>query len=113
MRAAQNIVFGILLLVMQAMASIAPHTVSEGTICQCCSCGSKACSTPQTTAAPTASPLAAHQQPANEKVRVSLPAPRPTPAFASRQTDFPSPISDSASRPPGWPLFQRFCALLI
>ena len=113
MRAALNIVFGILLLVMQAMASIAPHTLEEGTICQCCSCGSKACSTPQTTSAPTASPLAAQQQLANEKERISLPAPRPTPAFASRQTDFPSPLSDSASRPPCQPLFKRFCALLI
>ena len=113
MRAALNIVFGILLLVMQTMASVAPHTVGKATGCQCCSCGSKACPTSQTTPAPAPSPLASQLQVSNETEKASLPAPRPTLGLASREINLPRPLTDSASRPTGQPLYERFCALLI
>ena len=113
MRAALNIVFGILLLVMQTMASIAPHTVDEGTICKCCSCGSKACSPPQTTPAPVPSPFASQLQATNDAEKASLPAPLPTLGIAPSQIDSSVSFTDSPSRPSGQPLYERFCALLI
>jgi len=113
MRAALNIVFGILLLVMQTMASIAPHTVDEDTLCQCCSCGSKACSTPQSAPAPTPSPLASQPQTANETGKASLPALKPVLGLASSQTNLSFSIADSPARLSGQPLYEQFCALLI
>ena len=113
MRTALNIVFGILLLVMQAMASIAPHTVDEGTLCQCCSCGSKACSTPQSAPAPASFPLASQLQTANETEKASLPALKPTLGLAPRQIELSLSITASPSRLSGQPLYERFCALLI
>ena len=113
MRPALNIVFGILLLVMQAMASIAPHTVDEGTLCQCCSCGSKACSTPQPAPAPTPSPLASQLQAANETEKASLPALKPVLGLAPSQTNLSLSFTASPSRLSGQPLYERFCALLI
>jgi len=113
MRAALNIVFGILLLVMQTMASITPHTVDEGTVCKCCSCGSKACSPPQSTPAPAPSPLASQLQATNETEKVSQPEPLPTLGIASCEIDSSLPLNNSASRLSGQPLYERFCALLI
>ena len=113
MRAALNIVFGILLLVMQAMASVAPHTVDEGAICQCCSCGSTACSTPQTTPAPAPSPLTSQLQVSNETEKAPLPVLKPTLGIAARQIHPSLSLTDSHSRLPGQPLYERFCALLI
>ena len=113
MRAALNIVFGILLLVMQAMASVAPHAVDKAVVCQCCSCGSKACSTPQSAPAPAPSPLASQLQAANETEKASLPALKPILDLAPRQTELCLPFTDSLSRLSGQPLYERFCALLI
>ena len=113
MLAALNIVFGFLLLVMQTMASIAPHTVDEGTLCQCCSCGSKACSTSQSTPAPAPSPLASQVQVANETEKASLPGLKPTLGLAPRQIELSLSFTASPSRLSGQPLYERFCALLI
>lgn len=113
MRAALNIAFGILLLVMQTMTSIAPHTLDVGTICQCCSCGSKACSTPQSAPAPAPTPLASQLQAANETEKASLPALKPVLGLAPSQTNLPLSFTDSPSRLSGQPLYERFCALLI
>jgi len=113
MRATLNIVCGFLLLVMQSMATIAPHTVDESTVCQCCSCGSMACSPTQNAPAPTPSPLAAQQQVSNVARKVSIPAPTPTPGYVSSQLDAPRFSSDFNSCPSGQPLYRRHCALLI
>lgn len=113
MRASLNIVFGILLLVMQTMASVAPHTADKGTLCQCCSCGSKACSTPQSAPAPAPSPLASQLQAANESEKVSLPALKPVLGLAPSQAGLSLSIAKSPSRLSGQPLYERFCALLI
>ena len=113
MRAALNIVLGILLLVMQTTASITPHTVDEGTVCKCCSCGSKACSTPQSAPAPAPSPLASQLQVSNETEKASQPAPLPTLGIAPSPIDSSVSFTDSPSRPSGQPLYERFCALLI
>ena len=113
MRTALNIVFGILLLVMQTMASIAPHTVDKTVACQCCSCGSKACSTPQSTPAPTPSPLASQLQAVNETEKAPLPGLKPTLGLAPRQIELSLSITASPSRLSGQPLYERFCALLI
>ena len=113
MRAALNIVFGILLLVMQTMTSIAPHTVDEAVPCQCCSCGSKACSTPQSAPAPAPSPLASQIQAANESEKVSLPALKPFLGLAPSQTNLSLSLTESPSRLSGQPLYERLCALLI
>jgi len=113
MRAALNIVFGCLLLLMQAMAALSPHTVSEATTCQCCSCGSQACSTPRTAAAPTPAPLAASRQLSLETEKVLTPA-RPTAEFAVQSSaHLLLPTTDVSFRPAGQPLYRRHCALLI
>ena len=113
MRAALNIVFGCLLLVMQAMAALSPHTVSKATPCQCCSCGSQACSTPRTTPAPTPSPLAASRQISSETETVSLRAQVVTERAVTGGNRFLLPTTDVSIRPAGQPLYRQFCALLI
>jgi hypothetical protein len=113
MRAALNIVFGCLLLVMQAMAALSPHTVSTASPCQCCSCGNQACSTPRTTPAPTPAPLAASRPHSLETERTS-PAIRVAAEFAVPRTDyFLLPTTDVSIRPAGQPFYRQFCALLI
>ena len=112
MRVALNIVFGLLLLVMQSLAVVAPHTIAEAVPCRCCSCGSKACSTPQTTPAPTPSPLAV-QRVFNNSEKVSRPVLQP---IIERAALRPEPSLFSAafvSSLTGRPLYERFCALLI
>ena len=113
MRTALNIVFGILLLVMQTMASVAPHTVDEGTVCKCCSCGSKACPTSQPAPAPSPSPLASQLQVSNATEKASLPALKPVLGLDPRPIGLLLSFTDSSSRPTGQPLYERFCALLI
>jgi hypothetical protein len=110
MRAALNIVFGCLFLVMQAMAALSPHTVSKATPCQCCSCGSQACSTPRTTPAPTPAPLAS-QQVSSEIEKVSAPVTAKSAVQGSDHVLLPT--TDHSIRPAGQPLYRQFCALLI
>lgn len=112
MRATLNIVFGFMLLLMQSMASIAPHSVDEPTTCRCCSCGSTACSTPQATPAPTPSPLAS-QQVSNDAEKVSQPSIQPTLEYPATRLTVSRPVSVSSSSLLGQPLYKRFCALLI
>ena len=112
MRATLNIFFGFMLLLMQSMASIAPHTVDEPTTCRCCSCGSTACSTPQATPAPAPSPLAS-QQVSNDAEKVSQPATQPTLGLSTPQLTTSRPVSVCSSSLLGQPLYERFCALLI
>jgi hypothetical protein len=112
MRAALNIVFGILLLMMQAAANVAPHTTAEGVVCKCCSCGSKSCATPQTSPAPAPAPLAA-QDVATKATKVSKAAPLPfLGAVRCQRTAF-FPTTDFSLRPSGQSLHERFCVLLI
>jgi hypothetical protein len=113
MRAALNIVFGGLLLLMQAMAALSPHTVSEATPCQCCSCGSQACSTSRTASAPTPAPLVASRQLSSETERASLPAQLATERAVPSSHHFLLPTADASLRPAGQPLYRRHCALLI
>lgn len=112
MRAALNIVFGILLLVMQAVANVAPHTTEEGVVCKCCSCGSKSCTAPQTSPAPAPTPLAA-QDVSTKAQNVSKAAPVPilSAVWCQRVTSFPT--ADSSLLPSGQSLHERFCVLLI
>jgi hypothetical protein len=112
MRAALNIVFGCLLLVMQAMAALSPHTVSKATPCQCCSCGSQACSTPRSASAPIPSPLAS-QEVSSKTEKVSLPAPVAAQSATFGGFQFLLPTTDVPIRTAGQPLYRRFCALLI
>src|SRR5882672_129928 len=112
MRAALNIVFGCLLLVMQAMAALSPHTVSKTTPCRCCSCGNQACSTPRTTPAPTPAPLAAARQLSSETEKGFLSA-RVVANHALPSGDhFLLPTTDTSVRPAVQPLYRQFCALL-
>jgi hypothetical protein len=113
MSAALNIVFGCLLLVMQAMAALSPHTVSEATTCQCCSCGSQACSTPRTASAPAPVPLAASRQFTSEREKVSVPARLTVERAVPGNDCFLLPTADDSLRPAGQPLYRQFCALLI
>jgi len=113
MRAALNIVLGCLLLVMQAMAALSPHTLSEAMPCQCCSCGSQACSTSRTTPAPTPAPLAASRQLFQETERVSLPSRQTVERAVAGSDCFLFPTTDASLRPTGQPLYLRHCALLI
>jgi hypothetical protein len=113
MRAALNIIFGCLLLVMQAMAALSPHTVSKAMPCRCCSCGNQACSTPRTTPAPTPAPLALSRLLSTETEKASL-ADRNVAGSAGPNTDhFLPPTTDVSIRPAGQPLYRQFCALLI
>lgn len=115
MRATLNIAFGLLLLMMQAVALVAPHSVEKSEACKCCSCGSDACTTTRT-AAPPSSPLTAQAQESRAEVRKSSFRPVPQPAF-------PSPLAISANHPAcpaslsplafPQPLYERFCFLLI
>jgi hypothetical protein len=113
MRAALNIVFGCLLLVMQAMAALSPHTVSEATPCRCCSCGNQACSTPRTTPAPTPAPLAASRLLSPETEKISLPAQMVAESAVPGSVPFLLPTTDISTRRADYPLYRRFCALLI
>jgi len=113
MRAALNIVFGCLLLVMQAMAALSPHTISKATPCRCCSCGNQACSTPTTTPAPTPTPLAASRQLSAETEKVSLPAPVVAKHAFPSSDRFLLLTTDASIHPAGQPLYRQFCALLI
>lgn len=114
MRATLNILFGVLLLVMQSMASLAPHTLEQELPCQCCSCGSKSCATTQRVPAPPVSPLAvaetareAAKTPKGNLSAVSSPRTvKPVLKETSCSVDF-----SSTSR--NLPLHQRLCVLLI
>jgi hypothetical protein len=113
MRAALNIVFGCLLLVMQAMAALSPHTTSKATPCQCCSCGNQACSTPRTTPSPAPTPLAVSRQLSPETEKVSLPAQFVAARAVSDRNQFLLPATDVSLHPAVQPLYRQFCALLI
>jgi len=115
MRAALNIVFGSLLLVMQAIAALSPHTVREATPCRCCSCGSQACSTsvPRTTSAPLPAPLASSRQLSSETEKVPLAKMVPAKPVVLANDSFLAPATDASLPPAGRPLYERFCALLI
>lgn len=113
MRAALNIVFGCLLLVMQAMAALSPHTVSKATPCQCCTCGNQACSTPRTTPAATPSPLAASRLLSPETEKASVPAQAMAEFTIPSCDHFLLPTADASIRPADQPLYRQFCALLI
>jgi hypothetical protein len=113
MRAALNIVFGCLLLVMQARAALSPHTVSEATPCQCCSCGSQACSTPRTTPAPTPAPLAVSRQLSSAPEKVLLPVELTAERAIHSSDRFLPSTTDASHRPAGQPFYRQFCALLI
>lgn len=115
MRATLNIVFSLLLLVVQSMALVAPHSVEKPETCKCCSCGSGACTTTRTPA-PPASPLAAQVQEARAEVRKAGLRPEPTPSLPAacvtiaNATVRPVSLSLIAS---SRPLYERFCFLLI
>jgi hypothetical protein len=113
MRAALNILFGCLLLAMQAIAALSPHTVSKATPCRCCSCGNQACSTPRTTSAPTPAPLAASRQLSSESEKSSLPVRVAAECAVPGSDYFLLPTTDTSTRPAGQPLYRRFCTLLI
>ncbi len=112
MRAALNIVFGILLLVMQAAAIVAPHTTEEGVVCKCCSCGSKSCTAPQTSPAPAPTPLAA-QDVSTRSQKISKAAPLPFLGVVRHQRVIFFPTTSFSLLPSGQPLHERFCVLLI
>jgi hypothetical protein len=112
MRAALNIVFGILLLMMQAAANVAPHTTAEGVVCKCCSCGSKSCTAPQTSPAPAPTPVTA-QDVSTKATKVSKAVPLPIPGTVPCQRTASFPTTDSSLRPSGQSLHERFCVLLI
>lgn len=115
MRVALNIVFSLLLLVMQAVALVAPHSVEKPETCKCCSCGSDACTTTRT-AAPPSSPLAAQPQESRAEARKPSLRPVPQPAFPAPSVGLASdsvrPVSLSPLASPR-PLYERFCFLLI
>ena len=120
MRAAINIALALLLLVMQAVALVAPHSVEDPNACHCCACGSDACAPSRAPAPPLASPLASPlaalvQESRAEAGRPSLrPVPQtafPVPVMA-RQQAVPSRASLSPVGSPR-PLYERFCLLLI
>jgi hypothetical protein len=113
MRAALNIIFGCLLLAMQAMGALAPHTISKATPCQCCSCGNQACSTPRTTPSPVPTPLAASRLLSPEAEKVSLPAQFVAKRAVSDRGRFLLPPTDVFLHPAVQPLYRQFCALLI
>ena len=115
MRATLNIAISLLLLVMQAMALVAPHSVEKPETCKCCSCGSDACTTTRT-AVPPASPLASQVH--ESRAEASKPSIRPVqqPAFPAPFVGFANdpvrPVSLSPLASPR-PLYERFCLLLI
>jgi hypothetical protein len=113
MRAALNIVFGCLLLVMQAMTALSPHTISEAMPCQCCSCGSQACATSRTTPAPAPAPLATSRQLSPETEKVPLPARQTAERAVAGRDCFLLPTTDASLRKTRQPLYRRHCALLI
>jgi hypothetical protein len=114
MRAALNILFGCLFLVMQAGAALSPHTISEATPCQCCSCGSLACSTSpvRTAPAPPSSPLASSRQLSSETEKIPQPKVVVVKPVAP-SADSALAATDALLRPAGRPLYERYCALLI
>jgi hypothetical protein len=111
-RTAMNIVLGCLLLWMQAMMALSPHTVTEAAPCRCCACGSQACSVPQNVPAPTPSPITT-QRVSSETESVAVRAPA-TAQLESRVNDtFFVPTTIASIPPASQPLYQRHCALLI
>lgn len=114
MRATLNILFGMILLFTQGMAALAPHSVELETICQCCSCGSSACSTPQRTPTPPSSPVAV-QEASRESEKVSRPA-HPPVVTSARVLPGKSALRPQAlliSSLANQSLHQRLCVLLI
>lgn len=112
MRAAINILFGIMLLVSQGMASLTPHTIEKETVCRCCSCGSTTCTPPQSTPAPAPSPIAT-QECSQESEKVARAEHAPSLLVSTVPVVAPSRIPSqfpSVSTPP---LHQRLCILLI
>lgn len=114
MRATLHILFGLVLLLTQGMAALSPHSVELETICQCCSCGSKACSTPQRAPAPASSPVAV-QEAARESEKPGRPAHPPVISFALELANSLSlrPQPHSAPSFANQSLHQRLCVLLI
>ena len=114
MRATLHILFGLVLLLTQGIAALSPHSVELETVCQCCSCGSKACSTPQRVPAPPSSPVAV-QEAARESEKPDRPvhAPVASPARELTRTFSLRPQSDSISSFVNQSLHQRLCVLLI
>jgi hypothetical protein len=106
-----NITLSGLLLWMQAVIALSPHTVTEAAPCRCCACGSQACSVPQNVPAPVPSPIAA-QRVSHETERVAVPlqaAAKPLRVNAA----FFLPKTVASIPPASQPLYQRHCALLI
>jgi hypothetical protein len=113
MRAALNILFSCLLLLMQAMAALAPHTtLAETGPCRCCACGNQACPVPQSVPAPTPAPLASERV-TGETETVSLPAQTTVKSIAPGSDTFLLPTTLGSRLPAGQPLYRRHCALLI
>lgn len=114
MRAAANILFGIMLLVMQSMAALAPHSIELEQACQCCSCGSKACATTQRVPAPPVSPIAvaetAREAARKTEIAPSHTSPRSLVVPVAKQQS-PAPVTFPSSS--NLPLHQRLCVLLI
>ena len=112
MRAIQAIVVGLLMVWMQAVASVSPHFVEQTAACRCCKCGQAACATQNTVPAPTSSPVAANASMV-EKEKSSAPTrvaqAQPRPFEAASVTQAPA----NACPLPSLPLFRRHCALLI
>jgi hypothetical protein len=111
MRGALNILFGCLLLTMQVMASLAPHSASATETCRCCACGSP-CSVPQNAPAPAPMPLAP-QRVGVEAEPVVLPTSAPIEPKLSGFEQFRTPQLNSSVKDIKLALYRRDCALLL
>jgi hypothetical protein len=112
MRAAANILFGIMLLVMQGMAALTPHSIEQEQPCQCCSCGSKACATSRTVPAPSPSPVVS-QESARESQKVARPAQTPTDSARVARAIHPLSAPTVPLCSSSVSLHQLLCILLI
>lgn len=117
MRATLAILVGLLMVWMQAVASVSPHLIIEqASACQCCKCCRTACATQTTVPAPTPSPVAASGS-VSEKVKSSRPAQTPQERSASAEATGFRVLRGTASVHacplPSLPLFERHCVRLI
>ena len=105
------ILTGLLMVWMQAVASVAPHLIEQTVACQCCKCGHAACATQTTVPAPMPSPVAASESIATkEKSSVPIQVAQIQPATVEAGGDrTPTP----ACPLPALPVFRRHCVLLI
>ena len=113
MRNITAILFGTLLLLMQAMSAVVPIESGKAKVCACCDCGKRACCVESEAGIPAPIPVAA-QRSASESQILLLPA------FGHPDVSFPieSKLSTLLLHPAFpraavQPLFRQHCALLI